>query len=349
MELYNEELTDLLSIDNDKDKRLRLLEDRSGVVVQGLEEVVVKSAAGASEQGGGTAEIRSKLWVHSKLACRRIGQRTGGMLCWVKMSKSGSKSPAQLIAHGMLRHFKLCAAEIYQVLDRGTAKRRTAETLLNKTSSRSHSVFTITIHMKETTPEGEDVIKIGKLNLVDLAGSENISRWAVLCATQRVSWRILVLRADPVTTAVRMRPCRCWRVNQCRHMHTEQPNLTAKAEPACNSCRSGAKDSRAREAGNINQSLLTLGRVITALVEHSGHVPYRCVQGFAQQLACPGHDAHRSRRSQQRLQPKETAMASCSGFNYEQVSNSGGKQASRADKAALHVGCCHVGCAETPS
>jgi kinesin family protein 11 len=31
--------------------------------------------------------------------------------------------------------------------------------------------------MKETTPEGEDVIKIGKLNLVDLAGSENISRW----------------------------------------------------------------------------------------------------------------------------------------------------------------------------
>jgi kinesin family protein 11 len=68
--------------------------------------------------------------------------------------------------------------------------------------------------MKETTPEGEDVIKIGKLNLVDLAGSENISR-------------------------------------------------------------SGAKDGRAREAGNINQSLLTLGRVITALVEHSGHVPYR--------------------------------------------------------------------------
>lgn len=67
-------------------------------------------------------------------------------------------------------------AEIYQVLDRGTSKRRTAETLLNKRSSRSHSVFTITIHMKETTPEGEDVIKIGKLNLVDLAGSENISR-----------------------------------------------------------------------------------------------------------------------------------------------------------------------------
>jgi len=39
--------------------------------------------------------------------------------------------------------------------------------------------------------------------------------------------------------------------------------------------RSGAIDKRAREAGNINQSLLTLGRVITALVEHAPHIPYR--------------------------------------------------------------------------
>ncbi len=41
--------------------------------------------------------------------------------------------------------------------------------------------------------------------------------------------------------------------------------------------RSGAVDKRAREAGNINQSLLTLGRVITALVERTPHVPYRLV------------------------------------------------------------------------
>jgi len=32
---------------------------------------------------------------------------------------------------------------------------------------------------------------------------------------------------------------------------------------------------RAREAGEINKSLLTLGRVINALVEHSPHIPYR--------------------------------------------------------------------------
>lgn len=51
--------------------------------------------------------------------------------------------------------------------------------------------------------------------------------------------------------------------------------------------RSGAVDVRAKEAGLINKSLLTLGRVITALVEQSGHIPYRqaagtpgCVKGL---------------------------------------------------------------------
>lgn len=35
--------------------------------------------------------------------------------------------------------------DIYALLDRGSAKRRTAETLLNKQSSRSHSVFCVTV------------------------------------------------------------------------------------------------------------------------------------------------------------------------------------------------------------
>jgi kinesin family protein 11 len=50
LELYNEELTDLLAVgpddrDASRGQRLRLLEDRSGVVVSGLEEVIVRSAA----------------------------------------------------------------------------------------------------------------------------------------------------------------------------------------------------------------------------------------------------------------------------------------------------------------
>ena len=39
--------------------------------------------------------------------------------------------------------------------------------------------------------------------------------------------------------------------------------------------RSGAENKRAAEAGLINRSLLTLGRVINALVERSDHIPYR--------------------------------------------------------------------------
>ncbi|OWM82359.1 hypothetical protein CDL15_Pgr001933 [Punica granatum] len=106
------------------------------------------------------------------------------------------------------------ADEIYELFEKGSVKRRTAETLLNKQSSRSHSIFSVTVHVKDCTPEGEDLTKCGKLNLVDLAGSENI-------------------------------------------------------------IRSGARELRAREAGEINKSLLTLGRVINALAEHSGHIPYR--------------------------------------------------------------------------
>lgn len=39
--------------------------------------------------------------------------------------------------------------------------------------------------------------------------------------------------------------------------------------------RSGAENKRAAEAGLINKSLLTLGRVINALVDRNAHIPYR--------------------------------------------------------------------------
>uniref|UniRef100_A0A0D3BX61 Kinesin motor domain-containing protein n=1 Tax=Brassica oleracea var. oleracea TaxID=109376 RepID=A0A0D3BX61_BRAOL len=140
LELYNEEVTDLLaqedssrsSSDDKQKKPVSLMEDEKGyVVLRGLEEEVVYSAN-----------------------------------------------------------------DIY-ALQRGSSKRLTADTLLNKRSSRSSGLR-----------------EYFALNLVDLAGSENI-------------------------------------------------------------LRSGSRDGRAREAGEIKKSLLTLGRVINALVEHSSHIPYR--------------------------------------------------------------------------
>ncbi|KAF8636454.1 hypothetical protein AX17_003270 [Amanita inopinata Kibby_2008] len=100
------------------------------------------------------------------------------------------------------------------LLTKGSLRRQIAATKFNDHSSRSHSVFSITVHTKETSSIGDDLLRVGKLNLVDLAGSENIGR-------------------------------------------------------------SGAENKRAREAGMINQSLLTLGRVINSLVDKAQHVPYR--------------------------------------------------------------------------
>eukprot|EP00040_Diaphanoeca_grandis_P037293 m.242177 g.242177 ORF g.242177 m.242177 type:complete len:1048 (-) comp33791_c2_seq1:202-3345(-) len=153
LEIYNEEIFDLLSDDlSEEQKKLRLFEDsnrKGSVIIQGLEEVMV---------------------------------------------------------HGK--------NDIYKILQKGAEKRRTAETKMNKASSRSHSVFSVTVHLKENSVEGEELLKSGKLYLVDLAGAENIGR-------------------------------------------------------------SGAVKDRAREAGNINTSLLTLGRVISKLVERAAHIPYR--------------------------------------------------------------------------
>ncbi|XP_076652186.1 kinesin-like protein Klp61F [Halictus rubicundus] len=131
----------------------------------------------------------------------------------IKLYEDTSKKGAVII-HGLEEITVRNKSEVYKILEKGLERRQTAATLLNAQSSRSHTVFSITVHLKETTLDGEEVLKTGKLNLVDLAGSENVGR-------------------------------------------------------------SGAIDRRAREAGNVNQSLLTLGRVITALVERAPHIPYR--------------------------------------------------------------------------
>ena len=125
-----------------------------------------------------------------------------------------STKKGAVIVHGLEEMIIRTKSEVFSILQKGSEKRQTATTLMNAHSSRSHTIFSITIHIKENSIHGEELLKTGKLNLVDLAGSENIGR-------------------------------------------------------------SGSVDMRAREAGSINQSLLTLGRVITALVEKTPHVPYR--------------------------------------------------------------------------
>jgi hypothetical protein len=126
--------------------------------------------------------------------------------------------------------------EMIRVLEEGTSLRATAATGMNKTSSRSHAIFTITVEQRKTRADrpdsppteksdnedddeeeddlGLDDYLCAKMHLVDLAGSERVKR-------------------------------------------------------------TKAQGQRLQEGININKGLLALGNVINALSEGKGHVPYR--------------------------------------------------------------------------
>ncbi|CAL8336807.1 unnamed protein product [Lota lota] len=66
--------------------------------------------------------------------------------------------------------------ECERVMEQGWRCRSVGYTLMNKDSSRSHSIFTIHLEICSTDEEGVDRLRAGKLNLVDLAGSERQSK-----------------------------------------------------------------------------------------------------------------------------------------------------------------------------
>jgi kinesin family protein 15 len=63
------------------------------------------------------------------------------------------------------------AVAVTSILQRGARNRHIGATSMNKESSRSHTVFTVTIQTKSSS-DGLTKVKTSRLNLVDLAGSE---------------------------------------------------------------------------------------------------------------------------------------------------------------------------------
>ena len=101
------------------------------------------------------------------------------------------------------------------VLAEGAARRATASTQLNDSSSRSHALFTLELTIEQfRTPTQSPIVLRPTMTFVDLAGSERSSR-------------------------------------------------------------TGASGERLKEANQINQGLLALSKVISALADGSPHVPYR--------------------------------------------------------------------------
>ena len=63
--------------------------------------------------------------------------------------------------------------QVYQIMRHGNDNRAVASTNMNSESSRSHSIFILTVTQNNTADLS---CKVGKLYLVDLAGSERISK-----------------------------------------------------------------------------------------------------------------------------------------------------------------------------
>jgi len=100
------------------------------------------------------------------------------------------------------------ADEIMDVINLGDSARAVASTNMNAVSSRSHSVFVVTV--AQVNEEGSK--KQGKLNLVDLAGSEKVGKTGA-------SGQTLVRRRPPpaaCAATARAPPHTCSRLSRRR-------------------------------------------------------------------------------------------------------------------------------------
>ncbi|XP_009697631.1 PREDICTED: kinesin-like protein KIF17, partial [Cariama cristata] len=77
---------------------------------------------------------------------------------------------------GLSLHTVHSVAQCEQIMETGWRNRAVGYTLMNKDSSRSHSIFTVNMEIYTVDERGQDHLRAAKLNLVDLAGSERQSK-----------------------------------------------------------------------------------------------------------------------------------------------------------------------------
>jgi len=81
-------------------------------------------------------------------------------------------------------------ADINGVLMHGLQNRSSGATDMNHCSSRSHSIFLITVEQCAIGADGEGHIRVGKLNMVDLAGSERETKVGTTGERQKEATKI---------------------------------------------------------------------------------------------------------------------------------------------------------------
>ncbi|XP_068514653.1 kinesin-like protein KIF17 isoform X3 [Anas acuta] len=77
---------------------------------------------------------------------------------------------------GLSLHTVHSVVQCERIMEMGWRNRAVGYTLMNKDSSRSHSIFTIHMEICTIDERGQDHLRAAKLNLVDLAGSERQSK-----------------------------------------------------------------------------------------------------------------------------------------------------------------------------
>ena len=134
-----------------------------GIIPRAAEEIFMRIA----EDSTGTA---------FELTCSYLEvyrEKIGDLLNTANSNLAVREHPSKGIYVDQLTATKVSSwEEVLEVLETGDATRAVAATKMNATSSRSHSVFMITVNQENT--EGSK--KGGRLNLVDLAGSGKISK-----------------------------------------------------------------------------------------------------------------------------------------------------------------------------
>jgi len=141
LEVYNEQLIDLLSVASDD---------------------IPDDASGSSKSRRLTYDVKRSM------------QREKASSTKLRLvAEEGSSAVKVQGQEEVLVHDE---AEVFAHVNKALQKRQVAATKCNDFSSRSHAIFTMTITLKEMTASGEEEMRVGKLHLVDLAGSENIGR-----------------------------------------------------------------------------------------------------------------------------------------------------------------------------
>lgn len=148
LELYNEEITDLLAVGSEVPK-VRVAAAGGPSRPQGMARVPTEVGAACSTMRGGTGSSTrvQPCWPDIRALWLAVGS-SAWRGCMQQSAPAASAVPPQVrimedrsgvVLAGIEESVVANSKEIFVLLEQGSAKRRTAETLLNKQSSRSHS------------------------------------------------------------------------------------------------------------------------------------------------------------------------------------------------------------------